>query len=74
MFWKQADYWPEIGKDYETLTEPYSENDFNDTFKFLRKMCIMSQLFRKYIKVDKSAYVCSDTYDGTTLIVWELLY
>lgn len=80
MFWKQADYWPEIGKDYGTLTEPYSENDFNDTFKFLRKMCIMSQLFRKHIKID-STYLnglfkafdkpCHDTNILVPDVVWD---
>ena len=51
MFWKQADYWSEIRSDYDTLTKPYSESDFDNTFKFLRKFCIMQCLFKKYSKV-----------------------
>ena len=56
MFWKQADYWEYIRKDYDTLVEPYSENDFNNLFKFLRKFCILQCLFRKYVKVN-STYI-----------------
>lgn len=56
MFWKQADYWDYIRKDYKTLSEPYSEGDFKDVFKFLRKFCIMQCLFKKYVKVD-STYI-----------------
>ena len=56
MFWKQADYWSDIRVDYKTLTDPYSEDDFKDTFKFLRKFCIMQCLFKKYQKVD-STYI-----------------
>ena len=52
MFWKQADYWSYIRKDYESISQPYREDDINDTFKFLRKFCVMVQLFNKYRKVN----------------------
>ena len=67
MFWKQADFMPDIRSDYESMTKPYSESDFDNPFVFMRKFCIMSQLYKKYIKVD-STYVGGLFKDNDRLV------
>lgn len=66
-FWKQADFMPDIRSDYESMTKPYSESDFDNPFVFMRKFCIMSQLYKKYIKVD-STYVGGLFKDNDRLV------
>lgn len=66
-FWKQADMIPSIRTDFDNMTKPYSESDFDNAFLFMRKFCIMSQLYKKYIKV-KSTYVGGLFKDNDRLV------
>ena len=50
-FWKQADFFMYIREDYDSLTLPYSEEDFVNKFLFIRKFVIMQNLYKKYNKV-----------------------
>lgn len=50
-FWMQADFFNYIRTGYDELTKPYSDEDLDNNFKFLRKFILNQSLFQKYTKV-----------------------
>ena len=51
-FFKQADFFSYIKKgEYRLLGQPWTESDLNNTFFFMRKMCLMYLEYKKHAKI-----------------------
>jgi hypothetical protein len=55
-FTKQSTYFPIVVQEWQEMAKPYSESDFDEPFKFMRKMVLHIMLAKKYQKV-KSTYM-----------------
>lgn len=50
-FYKQANFFPELKKEYKEMGSPWSEDDMKDNFFFMRKMCLMYLEYKKHAKI-----------------------